>query len=173
MTFNAKNLQYEKQEPAFLRRLRSENTSDRHHVSVARPRKPRLDMGDDDGPTIVDEQGENWTEQEYQDLLKGKSKHEAPRKDMSPLARQDSEAEMIDSLPGGTDDETKKLERPNVSINPGSKKRKQIKVVGAGSEFDSLPARDGLSEPHSTAESRPKMKPKKRKIKLSFDEPGT
>ena len=130
-------------------------------------------MGDDDGPTIVDEQGRSWTEQQYQDLLEESSRDEAPLRKVSTVARQDPEAETIGSLLGGTDDETKKTKEPRVAINSGPKKRKQIKIVGAGSELDSLQARDGPSDPDPNGEPTPKVKSKKRKIKLSFDEPDT
>jgi Domain of unknown function (DUF4604) len=173
MTFNAKNLHYEKQEPAFLRRLRNENTSDRHNVSIARPRKPRLQTGDDDGPTIVDEQGENLTEQEYQDLLEGKTKDESPPGKVSTIARHNPESGMKESLAVGTVNALKKRKEPRIAVNSGPKKRKQVKSVGAGSEIDSQPAEDGPSEPELNGEPRFKVKSKKRKIKLSFDEPET
>src|SRR5271163_16993 len=80
--FNVKNLHFEKQEPEFLRKLRGEAAGrgdiDRHEVQQARPgKKPRLEMDDDDGPTIVYEDeagasGGNVGREEYEMLMNGK-----------------------------------------------------------------------------------------------------
>lgn len=181
MTFNAKNLHYEKQEPAFLRRLRTENSSDRHNVSIARPRKPRLETGDDDGPTIVDEQGENVTEQEYQDLLLGKTENVLVARDTSTVTKPDSDldAERLasDSAAGGAQER----EKPSAAGSNVLRKRKQGKAVAAEPEPEPQPEPDpqgleiasGLPETKKADESKARLKSKKKKIKLSFDDLGT
>ena len=65
---------YEKQEPSFLRKLRGEHGSDRHNVAIARPSKSRLDTGDDDGPTMVDEAGGDVSKEEYEAMIKGEER---------------------------------------------------------------------------------------------------
>src|SRR3978361_1484798 len=75
MAFNAKNLQYDKREPAFLRKLKGEfgGLDGRHNVQIARPKKDRLKTGDDDEdePVILDEQGERIEKEEVDRRLKG------------------------------------------------------------------------------------------------------
>jgi Domain of unknown function (DUF4604) len=177
MAINAKNLQYEKQEPAFLRRLRSETTGDRHTVSIARPRKPRLETGDDDGPTMVDEQGETVTEKEYQDLLQGKGKT-APlsRDDVSAAVKSDADLENEEPMPEQTDDGAKESDKRLTAVNSGPKKRKQVKAIAAEPEpAPELPAANNSSsdaklDDEPNTRTRPK---KKKKVKLSFDDPET
>lgn len=176
MTFNAKNLHYEKQEPAFLRRLRSENTSDRHNVSNARPRKPRLETGDEDGPTIVDEQGENVTEQEYQDLLQGKTDNASRPEDTAALAKPDSNPDPERPASDSTASRAQEQEKRPATSGGGLKKRKQGKAVAAEPEPEPGPEDsrlvNGLLKTKKDDESKAKMKSRKKKIKLSFDEPG-
>lgn len=174
MAFNAKNLHYERQEPAFLRRLRSENTSDRHNVSFARPRKPRLEDGDDDKPTIVDEQGENLTEKEYQDLLHGTTEDATVSKDVSTAAKPDPESENQRALPDGTDDMNIEREKRHFAISNFPKKRKQVKAIGAETEPEPECSKVECdsSDAKRDDESETKRR-KKKKIKLSFDDPET
>ncbi len=173
MTFNAKNLHYEKQEPAFLRRLRSENTSDRHNVSIARPRKPRLETGDDDGPTIVDEQGENVTEKEYQDLLLGKTESATQPVDTATVAKSESDADPKRGLSEGPHSRAQAREKHSAAGSGGPKKRKQGKAVAAEPEPESLGLENGVPNTKKDDESKAKLKAKKKKIKLSFHEPAT
>ena len=166
MTFNAKNLHYEKQEPAFLHRLRSENTSDRHNVSISRPQKPELETADSDGPTIVDEQGEDLTEEVYQDLLHGKIKDAMVSEDISP-----------GTFPDVADDMVKEREKPHFVFSSGSKKRKLMKATAAETEIETETER--LAAKHESChtkiddESKTTTTSKKKKIKLSFDDPET
>ena len=174
MTFNAKNLHYEKQEPAFLRRLRGQNTSDKHNVSTVRPRKPRLDTGDDDGPTIVDEQGESMTEQEYRDLLDGKTKDEALTRKTATASRLDTEPENQPSLPHAADNANKEGKEPRAAINSGVKRRKPVKIVRDEPETKFPAAGGGRSDPELLGgKPNGKVKSKKKRIKLSFDDPAS
>lgn len=176
MTFSAKNLYYEKQEPAFLRQLRAENTTDRQNVSVARPRKPRLEIGDD-GPTIVDEQGENVTEQEYQDLVRGTRQAASGLEFGSTAANELPKSDVQGSLPDTTDDKDKERAALHASASNGPKKRKQVKAVAAESrpvpQTELLPARCEPSNTKVDADTTVKRRSKKKKIKLSFDDPET
>lgn len=173
MTFNAKNLHYEKQEPAFLQRLRAENPSDRQNVSIARPRKPRLETGDDDGPTIVDEQGENVTEQDYQDLLRGKIKEESGSGNLPTATSSGQKMELQEAPPDGVYGKATKMEVRHATTS-GPKKRKQIKAVATESEPEPEVAtpRNGPSQ-SDIDKPQAKIKTKKKKVKLSFDDLDT
>jgi Domain of unknown function (DUF4604) len=172
MAFNAKNLHYEKQEPAFLRRLKGETSGDRRTVSVARPRKPRLETGDDDGPTIVDEEGENLTKQEYEALLQGKAKDDVLTTDVSTNAVPDPEPQNKESLRQGDELLVRDEMKPSNVVTNGTKKRKHIKAVGVELQLDQSEADGAIVEPETKSNHSAKKKHKK-KIKLSFDEPGS
>jgi hypothetical protein len=169
MAFNAKNLHYEKQEPAFLRRLKSENTGDRHQVSIARPRNPRLAIADDDdGPTIVDEQGKNVSEQEYQDLLDGNDNQGALAATKSTNGDLDSKSEILVSVPKDSGEGIRQQgiqpgsgSKVDVKTNRGPKKRKPVKIV------DTEPESDGELSMIKTKSGSNKTK---KKVKLSFDD---
>lgn len=171
MAFNAKKLHYEKQEPAFLRRLRSENTSDRQQVSIARPRNPRLENGDDDEPTIVDEQGETLTQKEYQQLIHGKSEDSSSTKDTSTNTETNLESEIQESGPNRTDEMGNEQETRRLTISSVPKKRKQVKAIAAEPEAEHLTV-DGDSSNAKGDEERVTKgrKTKKKKVKLSFDD---
>jgi Domain of unknown function (DUF4604) len=180
MTFNAKNLHYEKQEPAFLRQLKAENTSDRHNVSISRPRKARLETGDDDGPTIVDEQGRSLTESEYQELIKGTTESGSVSTDVPVAGDPVSEAvsEIQGLLPDKPNDRVKdSVGRTTGVDNSGRKKRKQIKAVGTEpepeTETDLSVAHHASTIPQVDEANAIRTRSKRKKIKLSFDEPET
>src|SRR5271154_3316946 len=114
--FNAKNLHFEKQEPAFLRKLRGEAAGrgdiDRHEVQQARPgKKPRLEMDDDDGPTIVYEDeagasGGNVGREEYEMLMKGKGKGEGEGAGKGDEGKGEGQGEGAGAGKGGGDVES-------------------------------------------------------------------
>jgi hypothetical protein len=187
--FNAKNLHYEKQEPAFLRRLRGEavgaggGDSDRLNVQHARPgKKPRLEMGDDDedGPTVVYEgeagapDGGNVGREEYEALMKAKKADGG--KD---LGKQDGEGDALRSGVGAGEER----EKQKVADVGGAKKRKVGKVVGGEDDHvvavEQGESRAGLDARHASATATTatatKSKPskKQKKVKLSFDEPDS
>ncbi|KIY04030.1 uncharacterized protein Z520_00722 [Fonsecaea multimorphosa CBS 102226] len=179
MAFNAKNLEYNKQEPAFLRRLKGEvgGVDGRHNVQIPRPKKDRLKTGDDDEdePMILDERGERVERAEFERMVKGEDD-----------AQKSTEGEEA----GGTGSQvegskgSEPLERQKVTeigSAANAKKRKVGKVVGGEDEDGedvedrALKQKDGSKE---KAEKPPAAKvgpsaPKKKgkKIKLSFDDP--
>lgn len=76
MAFNAKNLSYDRSEPAFLRRLKGEATAgrdtDRHERPAIRPRgRARHSANDDDdAPTyVLEESGDALSKAEYEALV--------------------------------------------------------------------------------------------------------
>ena len=176
MAFNAKNLEYNKQEPAFLRKLKGEfgGLDGRHNVQIARPKKDRLKTGDDDDdPLIVDEQGETVEKAEYERRMNGGDEVQKLVDDGEDEGPKSEEQENA-----------KKAERQQVteigtSGNP--KKRKAGKVV-RGEEADEIkpeeaPVRnkDDQHEESDKKASSKKVttaaKKKGKKIKLSFDNP--
>jgi len=189
--FNPKNLHFEKQEPAFLQKLRGEaagrGDSDQHEVRQVRPgKKPRLEMDDDNEPTIVFEDeagfpsGGNVRREEYEMLMKGKGKDDGNGKgDEGEVEGQEESTgvgkggENVEGTSGGGE----KREKQKVAGVGGIKKRKVGKVVaGEGEEPKAGTKTSGVTD--RTAEfTKPQVKPKtkasKKKVKLSFDEPDS
>jgi len=173
MAFNAKNLHYEKQEPAFLRKLRGEHDGERHNVQIARPKKDRLKTTDeDDGPTIVDESGEVVSREEYEAMTGGNGAGDysvdggatGSAKDVIE-AEQSAEKEKANERP----------EKQKVADIGGPRKRKAVKVI-VEDDVDAKIVKDEkeASRGNSKAENlkNGKTKPAKRakKVKLSFGE---
>ncbi|KIW64541.1 hypothetical protein PV04_09467 [Phialophora macrospora] len=174
MAFNAKNLEYNKQEPAFLRKLKGEfsGLDGRHNVQIARPKKDRLRTGDDDEdePVIVDEQGERIEKAEFERRLKGEDDGDTPA--------------AMETAADSAEEDVKHSERQRVTeigSSANAKKRKVGKLVGGEggnqqgeSDEDDKQKRlaQGKAEKVSPAK-KPAAAPKKKgkKIKLSFDEP--
>jgi len=171
MAFNAKNLHYEKQEPAFLRKLRGEHGGDRHNVQIARPKKDRLKTTDeDDGPTIVDESGEVVGREEYEAMTGGNGAGDygvdGGAKEVIE-AEQSAEKEKANERP----------EKQKVADIGGPRKRKAVKVIGEDDVDAKIvkAEREADGRGNSKAENlkNGKTKPPKRakKVKLSFGEP--
>ena len=191
MAFNAKNLQYNKQEPAFLRKLKGEYAGQdgRQNYQAPRPKRDRLKAGDeDDDPLIVDEQGETVAKEEFERRMKEDEDVAGTSKTTSDGVGVEHSNGVEDATGGGRETSgDKQKERQQVSEIGGAaatKKRKVGKIVGAEDEDgEKLPAAVG-SKVASTSEdadggaSLPKAKDlgatkkkKGKKIKLSFDEP--
>ena len=178
MAFNAKNLQYNKQEPAFLRKLKGEYSGldGRHDVQIARPKKDRLRTADDDDdPLIVDEQGEAVDKAEYERRLKGEVEGGVPAGEEETEGGNGEAADAKSAKQG---------ERQKVTVNRTSgnaKKRKVGKVVGGADDGrdklqegvvngeDDVPSMLGKSPLPRKDSHAPKKKGKK--IKLSFQDP--
>jgi len=154
----------EKQEPAFLRKLRGEHGGNNSHVPIARPRKAKNDE-DDDAPTYVDEESnEVLSKEEYEALVNDDtSGKEAPAEGDKQPKGTDGQLAGDGEMPGRESER----EKQNVAEVGGPKKRKQVKVVG-DDDVDETDKKTGNKEDSGTT-SRPKGK--KMKIKLSFDEP--
>jgi hypothetical protein len=155
MAINSKNLHYEKNEPAFLRKLRGEHGSDRNNFQAARPKRDRLANDEDDGPTMVDEEGASVSKEDYEAMMNGKK-----------VAAKSNEAGLDDlkDIEGTKDGEIYQdtpTEKQKMAEVGAAKKRKQIKVVG-----EDLEGGDAVKP----KKQKPTKKPKK-KVKLSFDEP--
>ncbi|EXJ63382.1 uncharacterized protein A1O5_11431 [Cladophialophora psammophila CBS 110553] len=181
MAFNAKNLEYNKQEPSFLRRLRGEvgGLDGRNNVQIARPKKDRLKTGDDeeDEPVIVDERGERIEKAEFERRMKGGNDTE---QSAEKEAGTEAGAQAEEAKQNPEHSERQMVTQIGASAN--AKKRKVGKVVGGEDEDDrdsrvnKAPKQGNgpkeKDDKHPVAKIGP-VAPKKKgkKIKLSFDDP--
>ncbi|OJJ51082.1 hypothetical protein ASPZODRAFT_127090 [Penicilliopsis zonata CBS 506.65] len=166
MSFKGKNLSYESNEPAFIRRLKSQFGSNdgRLERPAARPRLAMNKNDDDDEPTYVDEAtNEVITKEEYEMMVQGSSKTEDQdkSKDQADQTRPEDAADK-DSATGANKDTSTTHKQAMADIG-GPKKRKQAKVI----QEDNL--KDTEQGPSDVPAAR-KPKQKKKKIKLSFDD---
>ena len=167
MAFNAKNLHYEKNEPAFLRRIRGEYSSDRHNVQIARPKKDRLKTADDDdAPTIVNESGETVSVDEYEKMVSKATAVTVADQSSSANGTKVEDHEVVEK-----EEQRREPEKQKVSEIGGPKKRKAVKVVGDDVEHMELMDeswklnRDEKKATNLKQGSKKKVK----KVKLSFD----
>jgi hypothetical protein len=171
MSFKAKNLEYDKTQPAFLRRLRGEITSstsdpDRDVNPVARPKAAsRLKNGDeDDGPTYVMEDTQDMlSKAEYEALVNGKGETDA-LKSATPSG-------MPAKGPVVADDSARAKQKVAAVGGPG-KKRKAAKIVGNDEEGEGKRVKID-EKPTGPSDFRPKSQKKNKKftgIKLSFSD---
>lgn len=186
--FNVKNLHFEKKEPEFLRKLRGEAAGrgdiDRHEVQQARPgKKPRLEMDDDDGPTIVYEDeagasGGNVGREEYEMLMKGKGEGAGKRDE----GKVEGQGEGAGAGKGGDDVESasgggEEREKQKVAEVGVMKKRKVGKVVVGQGEEPEAGTKTSAGADRTAGSVKPQVKPKakasKKTVKLSFDEPDS
>ncbi|KAL1297716.1 hypothetical protein AAFC00_006262 [Neodothiora populina] len=186
----SKDLSFNKQEPAFLRRMREANSGlgDRHERQIARPQRLRDPNADEeDAPTYVDEEGGTLSKAEYEDLLKTQSEGESgsvggrlgaavePKEDVGGAV----EGELQGTDPkasGALRDGSKK--QSVVNVGAPSKKRKVAKVVGGGDDDDAAEVQHGQHPKKTTTTSgdgdktkrapAKKAKKKGKPIKLSF-----
>ncbi|OAP62817.1 hypothetical protein AYL99_02044 [Fonsecaea erecta] len=179
MAFNAKNLEYNKQEPAFLRRLKGEvgGLDGRHNVQLPRPKKDRLKTGDDDEdqPVILDERGERVEKAEFERMMKGGEDTAKPEEG----EQGGGTGAQAEGNPGSEHLERQKVTEIGSATN--AKKRKAGKIVGGededgGDVVDRAPKqKDGTKEkdekPPAAKTGPVAPKKKGKKIKLSFDDP--
>lgn len=177
MSLKAKDLTYNKEQPAFLQRLRAQHGGDRRNVQFARPKKDRLKTGDadEDEPTIVDEEGETVAKAEWEERVK--TEHDRREADATvhgeDLRNDGRQSETIDTA------EAAREKQQVAGIGTG-KKRKAAKVFA--DDFDgekertadqAIATRTNNDTKVTSTSQEPNVKPKKKgkKIKLSFDEP--
>jgi Domain of unknown function (DUF4604) len=157
----------EANEPSFLRKLRSEygGNSVRHEHPQLRPRKPKAENNDDEPTYVYEETNEYITKEEYESLVRDskpewdgeKTDKDSPSKAV-PAALPERE---VDRAEAGIDGSKP---RQTLTEIGGPKKRKQAKVIGEENAVDN-------HEDLQAGSLGRKAKQKKKKIKLSFDEP--
>ncbi|KPI35510.1 uncharacterized protein AB675_11013 [Cyphellophora attinorum] len=168
----SQKLEFTKQEPSFLRRLREEHGGPRNNVQAPRPKKDRLRTGDDDEdePVIVDESGENVVaKEEWEGMLKRE------KEGVEAEAGRDDDVEKADEAVASA--MAKEVQKAEIGT---TKKRKVVKVIGQEEPADTPKSKrddqsatttsDGTDKAQAVPEpSKPRKKAKK--IKLSFDDP--
>ena len=175
MSLKAKDLTYNKEQPAFLQRLRAQHGGDRSNVQFARPKKDRLKTGDadEDEPTIVDEEGETVAKAEWEERVK--TEHDRREADAT-VKGEDVSNHGSQTLDSG---EVAREKQQVAGIGTG-KKRKAAKVVTDDTEGEKDRTADQAIATRKNSENKvtstvkePTAMPKKKgkKIKLSFDEP--
>lgn len=171
----SEKLEFTKQEPAFLRKLREQHGGPRNNVQTARPKKDRLRTDNvDDDPVIVDESGENVGKEEWEGMLKREKEGgvEAEKPQEGDGADKVSLAEKERALRDGQ----------KVADIGVTKKRKAVKVIGEDDVDKDADSKVAIESKDTTADeimasktkdaaTHGKTKKKAKKIKLSFDDP--
>lgn len=154
----------EAKEPAFLRRLRAQETggSDtdrdphRHQHPAVRPRGTLRDVDDDDGPVIVDERGDVVASEEYERL---------EREDREEGGALEGEAKLEQSGAMAADDDAGKRGQSIQEIGkkgPTGSKRKAVRIVGAEDEGDA----EARNDQKEKTREKPAKKKAKKKVTL-------
>ena len=178
MAFNAKNLEYDKHEPSFLRKLRGEygGLDGRHNVQIARPKKDRLKTGDgdEDEPVILDEAGQIVEKSDFERRLRGDAGTDPDKQPSLEELKDESE------VGGENEQQSERQKVTEIGGPPHVKKRKAGKVVvDEQDEPDEKVAASGGAKNEKTTndnggikDTKRKDPPKKKgkKIKLSFDD---
>ncbi|KAH8722648.1 hypothetical protein GQ44DRAFT_347681 [Phaeosphaeriaceae sp. PMI808] len=151
MSFKAKDLHFDNEQPAFLRRLRGELTSGdsaRHEQPIARNK--RMNKNDeDDAPTyVLEDSNQSLTKEEYDAFVSGKNPG-------------DEQTTMADDASKDAPKDTELKQKDRIAeVGSGSKKRKAAKVIANEQEE---------SKESTTSETKVIKKPKKAKaVKLTF-----
>ena len=168
-------LEYEKQEPSFLRKLREEHSGPRNNVQFARPKKDRLRTGDEgeDDPVIVDEAGEDVAKDVWEERL---------RRDKEGASGGDGDGQGPDEKgkQSTISDHDATRDKQKIAEIGAAKKRKAGKVIadeesskdtgGKKSSTTSLNLEERTGT-KAAGDIQAKPKKKAKKIKLSFDDP--
>ena len=163
------NLEFDRGQPSFLRRLRGEITGqsdgdpDRHVNPVARPKRAkRLDADEDDGPTyVMEDTNATLTKDEYEILVKDGAKDEQKGEE---AVQDDVSLEQKGKV-------TQKL-----GTVGHTKKRKLGKVIGGDDEGGEDAAANGEAgdktiqngDKKSKGTEKKPAKKKKAKVKIAF-----
>lgn len=160
----SKDLSYTSELPPFLQRLHEQKAgrgdADRHEFQTARPKKAK-NPDDDDGPTMVDESGENVSKDDLQKLGAAETVGNTVTGDMSA-----EEPKGSGALQDG--DSAGRKGKESVTDGVAFKKRKVGKVVGDDEAEDGA-EKDPEKDEAGTKKAVKKAK-KKAKVKLAFDD---
>jgi hypothetical protein len=171
MSFKSKNLQYERSEPAFLRRIRGElvgatDDPDSQTNSVTLPKKPRrLELGDDESPTyVLEDSGETVTKEMFEKMIAENKKGE----DGSQVADAEGNQQGNGAQSEGNGNANQHKQQV-AKIGALSKKRKMAKIVREGSDSDEA-AEEKSNRKDSSKRNIQKAKKKVKQVKLTFDD---
>jgi hypothetical protein len=176
MSLKAKNLEFDKSQPAFLRRLRGEivgqgdGDPDRHHNAAVRPKRPdRLDAGEDDGPTyVIEDTNATLTKDEYEAMVKGENGAQNTGDDYAKAASDCSE-----DVKGAEGTKVGSKAKQKLGTVGAPKKRKAIKIISgdddhAGSDSEAAVS-NSIKKDEQKSKSMEKKAPKKKKAKVKID----
>lgn len=163
MSINAKNLNYDSHEPAFLRRLRGEvggQNSVRHERQFARPtKKMNVYEEDDDAPTYVDEAShEVVPKDEFEALVNRKEEEDTNHADNDQALPDEEQPKQ------GNGQNKPPTSGEQIASVGKSFKSRSAKIVGDEDVQQLESATEGLERTRTAKMTRNK------KIKLSFDE---
>ncbi|KAK5013150.1 hypothetical protein BJ546DRAFT_310082 [Cryomyces antarcticus] len=172
MSFKAKNLEYDANEPAFLRKLRAQHAGNdgRHERPLPRPKRAKNE-DEDDGPTYVDESNDTLSKAEYDALVSGGDAKVDSLKGGREGGEESEEAPKAASDANGKGERNEGEEGPVASkqrvteVGGVRKKRKAVKIIGQGDDEQEKGALDA-----EKVTKRPKKKTKA--INLSFGDEG-
>lgn len=160
----SKDLSYSSDLPPFLQRLHDQKAgrgdTDKHEFQTTRPKRAK-NPDDDDGPTIVDESGENVTKEDFQKLGAAETVGNSVTGDLESEEPKGSGALQNDEAAG-------RKGRENVTDGTAVKKRKVGKVVGE--DEAATEEQDGENQNDGAAKKVVKKAKKKAKVKLAFDD---
>ncbi|KAF2028623.1 hypothetical protein EK21DRAFT_101662 [Setomelanomma holmii] len=157
MSFKAKDLHFDNEQPAFLRRLRGELTGGdtaRHEQPIQRNKRLKQD-DEDDAPTyVLEATKESLTKEEYDALVSGKDS-------------KDKELDEVDSASKAAASEKEPRQKDKIAeVGAATKKRKAAKIVG-DEQVDSK-EEAGKSEKGTGGRVTKKRKKKAKVVKLTF-----
>lgn len=170
MSFKAKNLRFEAPEAPFLKGLFDQHDDTdvpRQCVYGLQSSRPKRD-GDDDGPLVIDEEGNEVSKEDMGKMEKGELSDAE--------AKQEKIVDSQKTQGKGSEKKTKKQE--SALIGSG-KKRKVGKVVGGGGEQEEVDGKEKSAESHekqvqekkpANSAQKPAKKKQKKAIGLSFED---
>ena len=163
----SKDLTYEASLPPFLQRLHAQKAGrgdpDKHETQFARPKRAKDDDAED-GPTVIDESGENVSKEDLEKLQNGTEGEDDTK--ISELVRGETLDEGEPKASGAiqeVDPKDRRRAEQKVTDGKATKKRKLVKAVGEATT-------DGEHEKAETGQGAKKAKKKAKPIKLAFDE---
>jgi Domain of unknown function (DUF4604) len=150
----------ERNEPAFLRKLRGQYGDGDSFQPAPRPRKAK-ENDDEDAPVYVDEEtNEAISKEDYESLVHGTEAKGETTGDSTEEGKESTDpAKSAEQVPS---EEAKT--QPNLAEIGTQKKRRKARVI-----HDDEPVED--ESRHKDNPAVPKPNAKRKKIKLSFDEP--
>ncbi|KAI5836830.1 hypothetical protein DFP73DRAFT_343418 [Morchella snyderi] len=174
MSHKSKNLQYEMEEPAFLRRLRQQHAGGGGPDRYIAPRNKKTAVDDEeDAPAYVME-GSEVSREEFDALTDRKGKQEkeegtaaAGEESLVPAGEESTEA--VGKAKG--EEEAGRVLKENVTeIGVKGKKRKATKIGSDGEDEPVEKEEKGEVKGKKGKATKAGSKPKKRAVKLSFDQ---
>ncbi|KAF2822165.1 hypothetical protein CC86DRAFT_96581 [Ophiobolus disseminans] len=160
MSFKAKDLHFDNEQPAFLRRLRGELTSGdsaRHEQPIPRNKRMKKEDDDDDAPTyVLEDTKESLTKEEYEALVSGKDPKDEEERAVDNASKEESKVSEL------------KQKDKIAEVGAPSKKRKAVKIISDEQDESKLDGSKDIKKPDPKPIKKAKKKGKT--VKLTFGE---